>query len=77
MTLSDIKQYVIANRRVNLDDLALHFDADPSAVEGMMDVWVRKGRVSRSDIKPLCTGGCSACTQCGSRFVIYEWVRPD
>jgi hypothetical protein len=76
MILSDIKHYVKTNKRVNLEDLALHFDADPRAIEGMMDVWIRKGRISRSDIKPLCTGGCASCSQCNARLTIYEWRNP-
>jgi hypothetical protein len=76
MILSDIKHYMIANKRANLEDLALHFDVDSRAIEGMMDVWVRKGRISRSDIKPLCTGGCASCSQCNSRLTIYQWNPP-
>lgn len=71
MILSDIGAYVKARGQVSLEDIALHFDADPEAVRGMLDVWVRKGKVR----KQMATGSCGdQCGQCDLASVeIYFW----
>ncbi len=74
MILSDLRNYIRARGRVPIADLVNHFDADPDAVRGMLDVWIRKGKVSRlaSD-----AGDCDGCAKCDAfELEIYEWTGP-
>ena len=70
MILSDLKQYVQERGEVSLEDLARHFDADPSAIEGMLAFWIHKGRISKR-IEPMACAACSACAQAASTR--YRW----
>jgi hypothetical protein len=71
MILTEIKHYLMQRNIATLRDIALHVDADPDAVRGMLDHWVRKGRVSRQ----LATASCgSSCTKCDTEATeIYRW----
>jgi hypothetical protein len=70
--LSDIRRYLEQRGQASLADLALHFDADPDAIRGMLAVWMRKGKVH----KQVATAACgSSCTQCDSAVTeIYAWT---
>ncbi len=71
MILADIKRYLEQRGQAALADIALHFDADPEAVRGMLEVWMRKGRVHRQMANAACG---SACHQCDSAVTeIYVW----
>ena len=72
MILSDIKQYLIRRGSASLSDISLHFDADPNAVRGMLEQWIRKGKVSKQAAKAACGGGCNRCGLEGNE--IYQWV---
>jgi len=72
MILSDIKQYLKARRQASLNDLALHFGTDPDAMRGMLDQWISKGKVMKSELQTTCGRGCTACT-CSGSLEIYEW----
>ncbi len=71
MILSDIRRYLEQRGQATLADIALHFDASPDAVRGMLEVWMRKGRVQRR----MATGSCgSSCNQCAPAATeIYVW----
>ncbi|MGD9366087.1 MAG: FeoC-like transcriptional regulator [Desulfobacteraceae bacterium] len=72
--LSEIKRYMVKHKRVTLGDLALHFDTDPDAMRGMLAQWIRKGRVSKSDLQSCCNKSCSK--GCGDNVMeIYEWTK--
>jgi hypothetical protein len=51
MILSDIKEYLVKHKRVILGGLAVHFGTEPEAMKGMLDLWIRKGRVVKSDAR--------------------------
>lgn len=72
MILADIRRYLQQRRQASLADLALHFDVDPDALRGMLDVWMRKGAV----YKLAATAACgSSCTQCDSTATeVYAWL---
>ena len=72
MILSDIKKYLMEHKRATLGDLALHFDTDPQAMRGMLEQWMRKGRVLRSELKSDCSKSCAKCCN-DSVMEIYEW----
>jgi hypothetical protein len=79
MILSDIKRYLIRHKQATLADIALHCDAEPDAVRGMLEQWIRKGKVVRSQAGSACGGGCNRCDP--ATVEIYHWVeggeRPD
>lgn len=58
MILSDLKDYVKTRRQVSLKDAALHFDVEPNVIEGMLEFWVSKGKISKQTNESAC-GGCS------------------
>lgn len=69
--LLDIKRYITLRGRVSLRDLALHFDADPEALRGMLEKWISKGHLVKCDA--IDCGGCaSSCPS--AREEAYEWV---
>lgn len=71
MILLDIKNYLVAQKTVNLQELSLHFCYDPETMRGMMAHWIRKGKVSVR--KPP---GCGVrCTQCKPEYAEeYCWM---
>ncbi len=71
MILSDVKRYLAEHRRVPMGDLVNRFDVQPEALRGMLDVWIRKGRVRRTAVGDTC-GGCNKCA--AYALEIYEWV---
>ena len=71
MILKDLKEYVKSNPLVSLTDIAIHFDADPEAVKGMLDFWIRKGKIKHYSSDNVCGGSCS-CNQ-KSNNDLYEW----
>ena len=71
MILSEVRDYLQERGQVSLQDLALHFDSDPEALRGMLEHWIRKGRVSRRKAAASCG---SSCTQCDPASVeLYVW----
>lgn len=71
MILSDIKRYLQERQQATLSDIALHFDAEPDAVRGMLEHWVRKGKVERRLLHDACGSGCNKCDLSGTE--IYLW----
>lgn len=71
MILQEIKNYVRKREQVSLNDIALHFDLDADTVRGMLDFWVRKGRIKRLKQTSDCGGACS-CSAKEARD-IYRW----
>lgn len=72
MILSDIKEYLVKHKRVTLGDLAVHFGTEPEAMKGMLDLWIRKGRVVKSDGRACCAKSCGTCAGAAA-MEIYEW----
>lgn len=71
MILADIKAYLSARPQATLNDIALHLDADPEAVRGMLSVWIRKGKVRKLSMPPACSSSCSQCMQQDRE--VYAW----
>lgn len=72
MILTELKAYLVKNKRVALIDIAHHFDATPDAVKGMLGHWIRKGKVRQLEGK-ACNKGCCQCDL--ASLEIYEWVE--
>jgi len=71
MILSDIRNYLQQRGQASLSDISMHFDTPPEAVKGMLETWIRKGRVQRRLANPSCG---SSCSQCGPATTeIYQW----
>jgi len=73
MILSDIRRYLEHRGQASLADIALHFDADPEAVRGMLDAWIRKGRVIRRASAGACGSTCQSCDPASTE--LYVWTR--
>lgn len=73
MILSDIKQYLKLRGSASLSDISLHFDSDPDATRGMLEQWIRKGKVSKQSAEATCGSGCNRCGLEGAE--IYRWVE--
>ncbi|MGZ8995866.1 MAG: FeoC-like transcriptional regulator [Rhodospirillales bacterium] len=68
--LTTLKGYLVTHRAASLGELARHLRADPDAVRGMLEHWIRKGKVRR-----LAGARCSGCDSCApTDFELYEWV---
>ena len=74
MILADIRNYLRQRGQASLSDVALHFDSEPDAVRGMLDIWVRKGKLIKLDGGSAC-GGCKQCDAAANE--IYQWVTGD
>ena len=71
MILSDIRHYLQERGQSTLADIALHFDIEPDTARGMLDVWVKKGRVQRRSATSSCGTSCSQCDTAATE--IYVW----
>lgn len=71
--LRRLKRYLQLHRQATLGDLALHFDVPADAMRGMLETWLRKGRVRELDTQATCNTSCAtACDD--TAMTIYEWV---
>jgi hypothetical protein len=72
MILSDIRRYLEQRGQATLTEIALHFDTDPDAVRGMLDVWIRKDKVYKKMATASCGGSCTQCDPAATE--IYVWA---
>ncbi|MGR8929400.1 MAG: FeoC-like transcriptional regulator [Gammaproteobacteria bacterium] len=72
MILSDLRSYLQAKHRVTLNDLVLHFDVDANALRGMLEKWVKKGKVRQTTAESACGTSCCKCDPLLTE--IYEWM---
>ena len=71
MILSDIRDYLEEKGEATLSDVALHFDITPDAARGMLEVWMRKGKVSRRSVSASCGSSCNQCDPAATE--VYAW----
>ncbi|MBW1706436.1 MAG: FeoC-like transcriptional regulator [Deltaproteobacteria bacterium] len=72
MILADIKEYLSNHGMASLADLSVHFGVEPDAMRGMLDRWIRKGKLSRLPQAATCSKCCVACNS--DHVEIYEWL---
>ena len=72
MILANIRHYLEQRGQATLADIALHLDADPDAVRGMLDVWIRKHKVYKKKTTTACGSSCSQCDPASTE--IYVWT---
>ena len=73
MILSDIRDYLKQRGQCTLSDIALHFDSDADAVRGMLDIWIKKGKVERRAATASCGTSCQSCDPAATE--LYFWVE--
>ena len=73
MTPSEVKRYLSERRIAPLNDIALHFDMQPDAVRGLLEHWIRKGKVRRFADEGCQDNCCGGCSENGHKEV-YEWL---
>lgn len=69
--LKRLQAYFSRKPVAGLDELADHLDVAPSALRGMLDVLISKGRV-----RLICaTGACGGCKGCAFNrsSILYVW----
>ena len=70
--LTEIRRQLRQRDTMSLADLARRLNADPAAVEGMLDHWIRKGKVC--EVPRWCDG----CTQCDPATIrMYRWLESE
>lgn len=74
--LLNIKRYLVQHQRTSIRDLALHFDTEQDAMRGMLEPWIKKGKVRKCETATTC-GGCSdGCPSTSDgEMEVYEWVE--
>ncbi len=74
--LTEIKKLLKERKSVSLHDLSLHFNVEESAMEQMMEIFLRKGMVEKTDTG-CSTGSCGVCamkTCYPSKSIFYQWT---
>ena len=71
MILSEVRDYLKQRGQCSLSDIALHFDTNADAVRGMLDVWIRKGKVKKSSATASCGTKCQSCDPAATE--VYIW----
>jgi hypothetical protein len=72
MLLVDVRNYLSQQGRVSLRDLVWHFHVEPDAMRGMLDHWIRKGKVMREPNSKPCGTGCCACEPELTEFYLWN-----
>jgi Mn-dependent DtxR family transcriptional regulator len=71
--LTQITAWLRARGSASVAELALHFEVEPAAMEGMLQTLEYKGRVEK-----ICGGKCAGCKGCAlvnpAEAVIYKAV---
>lgn len=71
MILREIEHYMKQRQQSRLLDLSRHFGIEQDAMRGMLNQWIRKGKLRTATV-PNCQ---KACDQCVSREQeIYQWI---
>lgn len=73
MILSDIRDFLLKRGQATLAEIALHVDAEPDAVRGMLQQWVRKGRIEQRKVEAACGSSCNRCEPAATE--LYVWRR--
>ncbi|MCU7935150.1 MAG: FeoC-like transcriptional regulator [Candidatus Thiodiazotropha sp. (ex Dulcina madagascariensis)] len=71
MILSDIRDFLLKRGQATLAEIALHVDAEPDAVRGMLQQWVRKGRIEQRKVEAACGSSCNRCDPAATE--LYVW----
>ncbi len=75
MILSQIRDYLKQRGQCTLSDIALHFDTDADAVRGMLDVWIKKGKVEKRSATESCGSSCQSCDPATTEVYIWHELK--
>ncbi len=64
--LREIRQLLTERGPMELRDLAIHFEAEPSAMTGMLEYLESRGQVQRLVVS-CGSGSCGGCPGCGDK----------
>ena len=73
MILSEVRDYLKQRGQCTLSDIALHFDTDANAVRGMLDIWIKKGKVEKRSATDSCGTSCQSCDPATTE--VYTWYE--
>ncbi len=73
MILADIRDYLQQRGQCSLSDIALHFDTDADAVRGMLNIWIKKGKVEKRAATASCGTSCQSCDPTTTEM--YFWLE--
>lgn len=71
MILSDVRDYLKQRGQCSLSDIALHFNTDTETIRGMLDIWIKKGKVEKRSATSACGTSCQSCDPASTE--IYFW----
>jgi len=71
MILSEIQNFIKQQGKTSIAELEAKFKIDSSALRGMLEKLIRKGRVKKMGEGQKC-GGCKSCAPEAIEF--YEWA---
>ncbi len=81
MSPIQVKQYLQARGSAPMSDLVNRFDCDAGAILGILDFWIRKGKVRTVAGQAGCATVCSGCSggSCGTPELssVYIWVEQN
>ena len=72
MILSEVRNFMQHHGQVSLSDIALHFDVEPDAARGMLDIWIKKGKVQCRSATSSCGTSCSQCDTAATEIYVWE-----
>lgn len=71
--IGDIKKLLEKHQSISLYDLSVRFEMEISAMEKMLEMWVRKGKITKKDYA-CSSSGCGGCLDCScdaSKMIMY------
>ena len=71
--LIEVKDYVSGRGICTLSEISKHFAVSPDALRGMLNHWVRKGKMVCE--QSGCSKGCMSCKP--EQLEIYRWTGAD
>lgn len=71
MILTEIKHYLKQARLASMRDLCIHFHTDEAAMQSMLSVWERKGKIKVLPPGNNC-GDC--CKSMCEGLTYFQWV---
>lgn len=60
--LLQLRDYIIRENVVSTQQMLREFNIDASALQPMLDFWIKKGIIAPHQNKPSCQSACSRCT---------------
>ena len=72
MLLQRIKTHLMVHKVCSLFDLKRELNQDPELLRDMLQVWIQKGKVRRSQKTSACGVRCSKCDPILTE--LYEWI---